>query len=121
MIDKMEVVNSAKLTDFNIGKDGSKVNDRRLFEGNVKEKDYRLAGSKEELDEDKIRNLVEDSNHRLADNRLEFQLHEKSNRFMVKLIDKKTDKVIKEIPSEEFLDLVGRIEEFMGVFVDERV
>ena len=80
-----------------------------------------LPGEERALTKSQLRVLVEESNKEIPENTLRLELHETSNRLMVKLIDKNTEEVIKEIPSEEFLDMVGRIKEFMGVFLDERV
>ena len=51
--------------------------------------------------------------------RLDFRIDEKTNRVVVKVIDTKTDKVIKEIPPEQLLHLVARIQEMIGLLVDE--
>ena len=40
---------------------------------------------------------------------------------MVQVIEKATDEVISEIPPEKILDLVARIEEMIGLIVDQRV
>lgn len=53
--------------------------------------------------------------------RIHFQIHEETNRIMVQVIEKATDEVISEIPPEKILDLVARIEEMIGLLVDERV
>lgn len=51
---------------------------------------------------------------------IRFRLHEQSDRFMVQIVNKLDDEVIKEIPSEQLLNLVGQIQEMIGVLVDER-
>ncbi len=51
--------------------------------------------------------------------RLDFRIDEKTNRVVVKVIDTKTDKVIKEIPPEQLLHLVAKIQEMIGLLVDE--
>ncbi len=53
--------------------------------------------------------------------RLSFQLHEESGRMMVRVIDPHGNKVIKEIPPKEWLDLLGRIKDMVGVFIDQRL
>src|SRR5690554_3802114 len=47
------------------------------------------------------------------DRRLQFLVHEASNRMYVKVIDKETDEVIRELPPERLLDLIGRIQEWV--------
>jgi flagellar protein FlaG len=55
------------------------------------------------------------------DKRLQFEIHEQTNRTMVKVINRETDEVIREIPPEEILDLVGKITEMVGLLMDKRV
>ncbi len=51
---------------------------------------------------------------------LRFQVHDSSERMMVQVVDINTNRVIKEIPPEELLDLVGNIREMIGVLLDEK-
>lgn len=51
--------------------------------------------------------------------RLDFEIDEKTNRIMVKVIDTKTDKVIKEIPPEQIIQLAAKIQEMVGILVNE--
>jgi flagellar protein FlaG len=51
--------------------------------------------------------------------RLRFYVNEEIDRVVVKVVDAETDKVIKEIPSEEVQDLAARIEKAIGLLVDE--
>lgn len=56
---------------------------------------------------------------RWAHKRLRFRVHDETERVMVQVIDGETDEVIREIPPEEVLDLVSRIHELIGLFIDE--
>lgn len=51
---------------------------------------------------------------------LRFKLHEKTERLQVQVVDQATGKVIKEVPPSEFLDLLARIREMVGLFIDEK-
>jgi flagellar protein FlaG len=51
--------------------------------------------------------------------RLDFRVDEETNRVVVKVVDTTTDKVIKEIPPEQLLQLAARIQEMIGILVDE--
>jgi len=44
---------------------------------------------------------------------------EDTKRVIVKVIDTKTDKVIKEIPPEQIVQLAAKIQEMIGLLVDE--
>lgn len=73
--------------------------------------------SREDLEE-----AVEDSNQLIFrnDEQFKFEIHERTNRVMVKLVNIQTDEVIKEIPPEKILDLVANIWDLVGILVDER-
>ena len=51
---------------------------------------------------------------------LKFGIHEATNQVTIKVIDSDTSKVIREIPSEKILDIMGKIIELSGLFVDEK-
>jgi len=51
--------------------------------------------------------------------KLDFRVDEATNRVVVKVIDTETDKVIKEIPSEQVIRLAAKIKEMIGLLVDE--
>ncbi|WP_035175306.1 flagellar protein FlaG [Bacillus atrophaeus] len=51
---------------------------------------------------------------------LKFELHEKLNEYYVKVIEDSTNKVIREIPSKQWLDFYAAMTEFLGLFVDEK-
>lgn len=55
------------------------------------------------------------------DRRFEISVHDKINAVMIKVIDSKTDEVIREIPSEKILDMVSNMMELAGILVDKRV
>ena len=52
--------------------------------------------------------------------RCEFQYHEITKRVSIKVIDKETDEIIREIPPEESLEMVEKMWELAGLIVDER-
>ena len=56
-----------------------------------------------------------------VDKRLKFSIHEASERMQVFVIDNMSQEVIKEIPPEEFLNIVAHIREMVGLLLDERV
>jgi len=52
---------------------------------------------------------------------LHFSLHQKTNTLMAQFVDEKNAKVVKEFPAHELLDVVGRIRELVGAFLDKKV
>ncbi|QUI21457.1 flagellar protein FlaG [Vallitalea pronyensis] len=57
---------------------------------------------------------------RSYDRRLEFSIHEQTKQIMVKVISTEDDSIIREIPSEKILDMVAKLWEMAGIFVDEK-
>ena len=53
--------------------------------------------------------------------KLQFVVDHNSNQVIVKVIDKETDKVIKELPPEELQRLHNSLKETIGLLFDERV
>ncbi|MBD2845826.1 flagellar protein FlaG [Paenibacillus sp. IB182496] len=51
----------------------------------------------------------------------EFSVHEKTNIISVKVLNKETGELIREVPPEKTLDLVAKMMEFAGILFDERV
>ena len=50
----------------------------------------------------------------------EFSYNEPTKRIAIKIKDKETDEVIKEIPSEKALEMLAKAWELAGILVDER-
>ena len=75
-----------------------------------------------EITESVIARYVANVNQALAPSffRLNFNIHEDTNRVMVKVIDTNTDEVLREIPPESRLDIIARMQEFAGLLFDER-
>ena len=52
---------------------------------------------------------------------LQFEIHEKTDRLMVKFVDRTDQRVIKEFPPRELLDTLAAIQEYVGVLLDKKV
>ncbi|KAA8997980.1 flagellar protein FlaG [Paenibacillus spiritus] len=52
---------------------------------------------------------------------LEISIHEKTHELMVKVLNKDTGELIREVPPEKTLDLVAKMMEIAGILIDERV
>lgn len=50
----------------------------------------------------------------------DFKIHEGTGRTVVRLIDKQTEEVVKEIPPEKMLDVLESIWDSAGILVDRR-
>lgn len=72
--------------------------------------------------ESRIKSAVKHANNQMkhAKTRCEFSYHEQTKRVSIKIIDKDTQEVIREIPPEETLEMVEKMWELAGILVDER-
>lgn len=52
---------------------------------------------------------------------LRFSVHKDTSLLTVKFVDVKSDKVLKEFPSEEYLTMISNIRKYIGALVDEKV
>lgn len=77
-------------------------------------------GKDQQANNDKIRKAVEALNKKLANSEAIFGIHEDTNRVTIKIVDKNTKEVIKELPPEKTLDMIARVWEIAGILVDER-
>ena len=79
-------------------------------------------GQARDYSREDLERAVEDSNELIFRNeeQFKFEVHERTNRIMVKLVNTQTDEIIKEIPPEKILDLVANIWDLVGILVDER-
>lgn len=51
---------------------------------------------------------------------IQFEMHTRTNRLMVKVVDTKTNKVLREFPPHELLDKIANIREYVGVLLDKK-
>ncbi|MGN0480941.1 MAG: flagellar protein FlaG [Lachnospiraceae bacterium] len=64
---------------------------------------------------------AKDINRKINNNTIaEFGYHEATRRITIKIKDKDTDEVIKEIPSEKALEMLEKAWEIAGILVDEK-
>lgn len=87
--------------------------------GNGKEAmDERTA--EQQPNPDKIRKAVEELNKKMPHSEAVYGFHEDTNRVTIKIIDRDTKEVIKELPPEKTLDMIAKVWELAGIMVDEK-
>jgi len=52
---------------------------------------------------------------------LDISIHEKTHTIMVKVLNKDTGELIREVPPEKTMDLVAKMMEIAGILIDEKV
>ena len=86
----------------------------------VEERQETISDS--EITKEEIEQTVEKVNHFLIGSKtqFDFKIHEGTGRTIVRLIDKQTEEVIKEIPPERMLDILASIWDSAGILVDRK-
>ncbi|MCD4741889.1 MAG: flagellar protein FlaG [Desulfobacteraceae bacterium] len=82
------------------------------------------ANQGESLSAEETKQITEDLNEYMNDlqTNLRFSIYEKlDHQVVVEIKNRKTDELIKQIPSEEILELRVKMEELTGMLLDEKI
>jgi flagellar protein FlaG len=79
-----------------------------------------IGDGSEGIQNSQIKKAVEDINKKANNSEAIFGIHEATNRVMIKIVDKETKEVIKELPPEKTLDMIAKVWELAGILVDEK-
>lgn len=67
-----------------------------------------------------IKKTVEQLNKNMSHSEAIFGIHEGTNRVTIKIVDKNSKELIKELPPEKTLDMIAKAWELAGILVDEK-
>lgn len=71
--------------------------------------------------EESFINAIEKANHiQQGTTECQFSVHQETKQIMIKLVDVNTRQVVKEIPSEKILDMIAKMCDLAGIFVDAK-
>lgn len=90
---------------------------------NAREKGQAESGEQgkgQQPSNEQIRKAVEQMNKKLGNSEAIFGIHEATNRVTIKIVDKDTKEVIKELPPEKTLDMIAKVWDMAGILVDEK-
>ncbi len=77
-------------------------------------------GQNQQVTNEQIKKAVEQINKNIGNTSAVFGIHEETNRVTIKIVDKETKEVIKELPPEKTLDMISKVWELAGMLVDEK-
>ena len=122
MVNSTKAINGVEKIVADPTKISMEKNVHRRIVSDIKSTEINADTNRHRFKREDLDSAVEDANKMIANRneRFEFNIHEKTGRMMVKLIDNDTDEVVKEIPPEKLLDLVASIWDLVGILVDER-
>ncbi|WP_096156608.1 flagellar protein FlaG [Bacillus sp. FJAT-45066] len=100
-----------------------KVNTAKTVTEKVEESFQHVKNEQLNLERNRIEHVVDGMNDFLLPMNvsIKFEFHEELDRYYVKVVDSETEDVVREIPSEEFLNMYASMAEFMGLFVDKKI
>ncbi len=78
------------------------------------------AQQQQQASNEQIKKAVENLNKNMSHSEAVFGIHEQTNRVTIKIVDKETKEVIKELPPEKTLDMIAKAWELAGLLVDEK-
>jgi len=110
---------SVEYTDVSLAADTPKVDNTTRVVENTNERSDSRSKDKEPSNET-LHKAVEKINKQMTNSEAIYGFHDKTNRVTIKIIDKETKEVIKELPPEKTLDLIAKAWELAGILVDEK-
>ena len=106
-------------TDVSIAESAPKVDETTKVVENTEGKSPE-SYSEHEPSKEQLHKAVEELNRKMANSEAVFGIHEGTNRVTIKIVDKDTKEVIKELPPEKTLDMIAKVWEIAGLLVDEK-
>lgn len=95
--------------------------DAKDYQGRSDEQDENGVYKSSVPSEKTIKQAVSDINKKINPTTIaEYGYHDETNRVTIKIVDKETDKTIKEFPAEETLDMIAKVWELAGMLLDEK-
>lgn len=96
----------------------SKKTDAKDIENN----NFKSYNNEENGYDKRVNKLIRTVNEKfkIVNREFSYSLHEKTNRYIVTVKNSETGDVIKEIPSEQSLDLFAKMLEMAGLIIDEK-
>lgn len=122
-VEKNETTNNASAEQVDTGKSVSAKKNNADNKNTAESIKNELTELQESISNEFFEKFVSEANKKIfATNReFSFSYHEGTNRIAVKILDKSTKEVIREIPPEKSLDAAAKMLELVGVLFDEKV
>lgn len=114
--------NKAYNAKTNSGKTSSvSVEKRKQNNNNINDGTREISQEPKKVNEE-IQKMVDELNDRLdsTDQTIKYEVHDKTNTVMIRIVNKETDEVIREVPKESDLDALADVLEKAGMMFDEK-
>lgn len=107
-------------TDVSIAESAPKVDATTKVVENAEGKSFSDSNPEHEPSKEQLHKAVESLNKKMGNAEAVFGFHEATNRVTIKIVDKDTKDVIREVPAEKTLDMIAKVWEIAGLLVDEK-
>lgn len=97
------------------------VDTRIVNEANASQGDASQNQNGRQPSEETMKKAISDINKQLSNTECVFGVHEATNRVTIRIVDKSSKEVIKELPPEKTLDMIAKVWELAGLLVDEKL
>jgi flagellar protein FlaG len=90
---------------------------------NAAVQDKNTSANTKDIDESKVKNAVDKINKLLEDKstHLVYEAHDSfKHDIIIKIVDNKTNEVVREVPPRKLLDMVAKLCELAGVFINQK-
>ncbi|WP_243290300.1 flagellar protein FlaG [Bacillus sp. FJAT-47783] len=89
----------------------------------VEKNDTDHSNSKDVVNKEELKTVIDNLNEfvKPVETSIQFELHEQLNEYYVKVINKETEEVVREIPPKKMLDMYAAMAELMGFIINEKV
>ncbi len=112
---------SAGEAKFVVDTQGMQAEDDLLFQQDEQKSEFHLEPGT--LDEESVDFMTKELNKlmREINCNIEFTYHQDAGMMSVKMVDKETDEVIKELPPEEMIENMMKAKDWLGAFLDKTI
>lgn len=120
---KAQPATPSKPSDLDIRKYVAKQEQEIANQPENKADSNNLKSTESEKPEETASQITKLVNDMLANMNLgiKFSVHEKSGKMMVNLINQENQRVVREYPSKEFLDMMAKISQQIGLIIDKKI
>ena len=108
-------------TKFVVDTQGMQAEEDLLFQQDEEKSEFHLEPGT--LDEESVDFMTKELNKLMSEINcnIEFTYHQDANMMSVKMVDKETQEVIKELPPEEMIENMMKARDWLGAFLDKTI
>jgi flagellar protein FlaG len=116
---KDSYTNNIKKEDLHLVKKTEEVDNVKNLDKQLKENEKK---NEEKMTKEKLQDLTQKLNKEMEplNPDIKFSFNEKIDNFVVNVVDKNTDKIIRKIPSDEALKIMEKMRELVGALFDKK-